>query len=296
MVFELENINNKKASFDKQLKKNVDNDDIFGYAVLPNEDREYPEHVYKEYYSKRTFSEFCEEMKDKYKDIYVAYAKGKGSELVGAPPKMASVASSSRFCYLALRDASIDVFGENSGKKFEFEKNLPVCEIKGTNPQMDAFCDGESADYFFEFKCHELFDVHEKEISEQYNIFFKQWDIKREEGDPTIPTKQFGLDKIKLFDLKQFITHLTGILCYDSKKPKIFSYVYFKPVKGGFDGYYKELEEEIKKVFSTVCNNGKIVSADSPLEFRLYFFESDVMKGFEGDTKPTLVFSYPQKL
>ena len=68
----------------------------FGYIAANNG-------VYDTYYTNNEFQNFITEMKINYPVHYSAYAQGKGSELLpgsknGTPPKMASVASSSRFC------------------------------------------------------------------------------------------------------------------------------------------------------------------------------------------------------
>lgn len=66
---------------------------------------------YSEYYSDTEFNRFIDEMEENYPQHYRKFINGAGGELKEKnsrfgmmPPKMASVASSSRFCYLALRD------------------------------------------------------------------------------------------------------------------------------------------------------------------------------------------------
>lgn len=265
-------------------------DNSFGYCVLPNRDRDYPKHINGLYYSNEEFDAFCKVMKERYSWIYKSYVRGKGSELVGAPPKMASVASSSRFCYLALRDASIAVFCEKEKQigRFEFEKDLPVKDVNGTDPQIDAFAETERTVHFLEFKCHEVFDEHEKKLSDQYDPYLERWGIHR--SSKAIPFSEFGLEGIGLFDLKQFLTHAVGVASYEANgKRKILSYVYFKPT--GADPYlYERLEKEIKTVFDSAATR-RICKAEG-IELRLYYSEGDAMDGFE-KAHPRLVLSSP---
>jgi len=272
-----------KKEFDKEIKRNINNEKLFGYFTLPAEcDRkEYKKFYYDTYYNKEEFKSFCEEMCDKYNSIFKAYAKGKGSELIGVPPKMASVASSSRFCYLGLRNASLKDFDESwDGNNWEFEKDLVVKSITGTNPQMDAYCKNGDTAYFFEFKCHEVFDTHANEISEQYNKFFSKWGLEWEGKE--IPLTKFGLKSVGEFDLKQFITHLTGIIEHNECKKRVFSYVYFKPFE---EEIFTSLEEKISKVFD--ADMVKAICEANNIELRLYFYENDVMDGFEKEKKPS---------
>ena len=301
-----------KSKFDEYLKDQTGTPDLFGYSVLPNNDMDYKNHFYGVYYNNDEFARFCKEMKENYSEIYNAYANGKGSELIGTPPKMASVASSSRFCYLALRDASITDIDKDVkvGKtKFEFEKDLPVKVIDGQNPQIDAFYDSEDSVYFFEFKCHEIFDNHDKTLSRQYDKFLQKWDIPRDSDK--IPSYEFG-GQFQRFDLKQFITHLTGISCHNCKgKKKIFSYVFFEPNCDSYNGVnfkiiYNKLRDEIKQLFSCdnvkyICqlsdyiikkekNSNEIIN-DKGIELRAYFYRNNKMEGFDKTVKPELYIS-----
>ena len=273
-----------REDFDRIVREAIGDQNLFGYAVLPNEDKTY--HMYEMYYSNDEFNKFCNTMKSNYECIYDSYARGKGSELVGTPPKMASVASSSRFCYLSLRDASISDFDnavESSGP-FEFEKELLVRDITGTNPQMDAFTETDRFIFFFEFKCHELFDNHKKVLSSQYDKYFKKWGVSR--NSEKIPLREFGIDTIKLFDLKQFITHIVGIINYPGNgKRKVFSYVYFKPVQAD-NKIYENLISEIRSIFNS--DTVKKICEENEIELRLYFYENSIMEGFEKKKKPIL--------
>ena len=152
---------------------------------------------------------------------------------------------------------------------------------------MDAFIETNDTAFFFEFKCHEIFDPHKKTLSRQYDDnYLNKWGIKRNHEE--IPYSEFGLDKIKLFDLKQFITHMVGIVNFSDSKNKriVFSYVYFKPDNAD-QNIYKELKEEVKAVFNSkvikkICNENNI-------ELRLYFYKNNIMDGFEKEKKPTRI-------
>lgn len=92
-----------KDEFDYLIKKNLLDmlgNDFFCYEIAGR--------TYDVYYNREAYKKFIAEMQSaKYNKFYNQYNRGKGSELIGTdnrPPKMASVASSSRFCYLALRD------------------------------------------------------------------------------------------------------------------------------------------------------------------------------------------------
>ena len=92
-----------KEKFDAIIKSNLIKSDVsaddFGYDINGQN--------YDLYYANSCFKTFVEDMEKNYLQHYTKYDKGKGSELEshdGKPPKMASVGSSSRFCYLALRD------------------------------------------------------------------------------------------------------------------------------------------------------------------------------------------------
>ena len=84
-----------KITFDEILKENIINAtgvDLFGYN-----------NTHSLYYNNYSFEKFVNQMLNDYPNHYYKYSRGKGSELKpqgNTPPKMASVASSSRFCCL----------------------------------------------------------------------------------------------------------------------------------------------------------------------------------------------------
>ena len=254
-----------KTEFDIIIKKNLAEkygEDKFGYII--------GDKLYDNYYSNEEFQIFKDEMEhtEEYCNYYKCYADGAGSELKEkkgrygfVPPKMASVASSSRFCYLALRDgAGIDYIG---GNKVRFEYECEISDIKArTYPQLDAFI--EDSNTFIEAKCHEIFDHHDIIMSEKYRKYLSQdfgIDLEGMIDDEgiKIPLSEFGIDeKLSRFDIKQLLCHLIGI---SSKKKKLgldnvkLIYLFFKPktsdeeINQQIEKIFKELADEIKQIF-----------------------------------------------
>ena len=130
-----------KETFDNIIKKNLlssgVSENTFLYSITQKDGKtsEYPL-----YYNKTAFNNFVQEMHTLYPQHHIKYngnanAKqnkgGAGGELIEkpgryglTPPKMASVASSSRFCYIALRNGTDALVGNKfiSGNNVEFEK------------------------------------------------------------------------------------------------------------------------------------------------------------------------------
>ena len=211
----MENINMKKETFDKFIKQNlvqVYGSEKFGYKI--------GDKIYENYYNELAFHEFEEEMKSpKYDRHHEAYENGKGSELKKqkgrygeVPPKMASVASSSRFCYLALRDG-IDALGLKG--TVQFEKGCRIKGIEGIAPQLDAYI--LEGNIYIEAKCHEIFDPHKVNLKAKYweliygetNQFGFEAKGNKTQEDFNIPLSCFGILKTNTrFDIKQFLCHL----------------------------------------------------------------------------------------
>lgn len=253
-----------KNEFDTFIKNNINKIEKkveFGYQV---EGKEEP---YSLYYSEKEFKKFLDEMRQpKYQEFYLSYAKGKGSEIKAQkgrygtkPPKMASVASSSRFCYLALRDGA-HALGYDG--KVRVEVGCPITGIKGTAPQIDAKI-GDNT--YVEVKCHEIFDLHQITLKQQYwnLIYGKENSFGFEEKDLTakaefmIPLEEFGIhEKHAMFDIKQLICHLLGIastnqaaeLVYLFYKPKLDDILPEKPV---IDLTFEALKNEIRCIFES---------------------------------------------
>lgn len=267
-----------KDLFDGLIKDNLIkagvNPNDFGYVHTNNK-------TYNNYYTNQKFNAFTNNMAGNYKAIFDKYSKGQGSELKeksNQPPKMASVASSSRFCYLGLKDADIAVFpefiGEKGNGKFKFEEDLPN-GLSGTNPQMDAYYEGKNTIFYFEFKCQELLEGHKQpaNLSDSYDNLINQI-------DPQGTANIRGL-KTERFDAKQFFTHLSGVIKQDLNKKKVLSFVYFCPnnLPAGLKLVYQELENEINDIFTkpeimAFCKANNIT-------LNYYRFENDVMDGFE---------------
>ena len=154
--------------FDKIIRENLiateETENSFGYEFQDMVDDEIIVRKYDEYYSETKFADFVEVMKTEYPlhfrkfrgDIEAEDNKGgKGGELVCktykgklVPPKMASVASLSRFCYLALRDGSDKLIPDRKVQKddVEFEKECGIFEIGNHAPQLDAYIKDSECD------------------------------------------------------------------------------------------------------------------------------------------------------
>ena len=265
-----------KNEFDCFIKKNlvdVIGNDCFGYEI---EDKSYDV-----YYNKEAYNKFISDMKtSKYNKFYNQYNHGKGSELKekrNMPPKMASVASSSRFCYLALRDGYKQF---NNSEDIIFEHS---CRIKGVNAtaNLDAYI--PKANIYFEVKCHEIFSQHSIYLKKSYwNLLYGQENdfgfsyAKCPDIDEfKIELCNFGIAKTKIkFDIKQFLCHLWGITSQKDKDvPAKLVYLFFKPKMDleferiQVEKVFEELQAEIKNIFSSkpiqifISNNNIELSA-----------------------------------
>lgn len=234
-----------KEEFDDIIRANLikhDNCDNFGYQA------DKTSKFYKNYYKKEVFDEFKKDPN---------LPKYKGDELNShgtKPPKMASMGSSSRFCYVALSgDANV----LDGARGVEFEKACPINGIKGTPPQLDAYI--PEGNIYIEAKCHEIFDSHELKMSTQYwNLIFgikNKFGFEAEEKPQgqyfEIPLKKFGLDgKVTMFDFKQFLCHLLGIDSQSDKQATLV-YLFFKPTgNAAVDKLFCRLKEEVDSIFN----------------------------------------------
>lgn len=211
-----------------------------------------------------------------------AYNSGAGGELKERningkkfPPSMLSVASSSRFCYLSLVNSDLSVFGIRKGSsRIKFEEKLPILD-RGIPPHMDACLEIEDKLYFFECKCHELFDCHSIVLAESYfkknlivdrifaNKEYKDKVKKYDDGNEThyrqySPTI-LGVNENPRFDIKQLITHIMGIqnkLRSANTNSAELIYYYFIPKDVKDNKQIKEvideLENEIKVIFAKI--------------------------------------------
>lgn len=249
----------KKQEFDSFIRKNLAAEGRIGFGYELSK-------IYENYESRSAFSLFLDEMRASYPEAFLAYDSGKGSELREqsgrygrTPPKMACVASSSRFCYLALRDGAASL----GGGKVIFEHECRIDGIDGIAPQLDAFV--PNGGIYVEAKCHEIFDAHRAVLKRKYweNIY----GANNAFGFPVcetpmcetfeIPLSAFGIHKrYTMFDIKQFLCHLMGIASRpDSKKSARLIYLFFKPKmdcpqeRAEIEAVFEELHREIGCIF-----------------------------------------------
>ena len=246
-----------KITFDEILKKNIINTtgvDLFGYN-----------NTHSLYYNNYIFEKFVNQMLNDYPNHYYKYSRGKGSELKpqgNTPPKMASVASSSRFCYLALRNGATALGGYGN---VEFEHECRIDGITGTAPQMDAYI--KNGNIFVEAKCHEIFDAHKITLSKQYfdllfgesNDFGLEYIPQKKMSDYgfvekgnefELPFDKMGIYQPKMLDFKQMICHLMGIRSHkQQEETATLIYMFFKPKAST-----KEQNDEINAEFVKLTN------------------------------------------
>lgn len=202
---------------------------------------------------------------------------GKGSEYDSG--KFFSVANSCRFAvasFTELMNERLEKVRAIGGTQIlqgtlKFEKECRVDHIRGAAPQLDVYFQTENGThYFFEVKCHELFDDHLlTSLSDQYKekyfrdfvannlidasesqLLFQHWN--KENGNSELCVKDFGVETdIIHFDFKQFICHLLGIISFRKKHPaepiRFYYLFYYNPA---YKNIYDKLEAEIKSVAS----------------------------------------------
>lgn len=254
-----------KSEFDTLIRENLQaqlGPDVFGYTIADTGK------IYANYYSREAFNTFLREMQaPPYADFFLAYNDGKGGELEEhrsrygtLPPKMASVASSSRFCYLALRDGAAAL---NCGGSILFEHECRIAGIFGNAPQLDACIPASNT--YIEVKCHEIFDPHRIVMKEKYHDLVYGADnsfgfspCPRPDTDSfEIPLSAFGIKKdTSMFDIKQLLCHLLGIAS-QNQEPAALVYLFFKPetqnpaVQYEIDQLFDLLRIEIHSIFNS---------------------------------------------
>ena len=288
--------NPDKKKFDKDVRDLIDPNykaGKFGYNET--------------YFSESEFEKFVEEMESEYKNYYLCYMNGDGGELEskgGNPPKMACVASSSRFIYTALRYhpwarlGQIEGFTLNQGeeKLFCFEKKLQIKTengepVKGATPNLDAAYILGNHSIYIEAKMHEIFDCHYLKWSKTYlekGLFSDGERCMKIDPDKisgpnskdeiTIDRTAFGLKgKGPLYlDLKQLVCHLLGIANDDYKERELI-YLLHKPdgLKGDYSKYYEGFERQ----FETIANNGPVADfcRENRIALKLIYVTNDII-------------------
>ncbi len=162
----------KKEKFDEKIKLlSGHGDEDFDYIISKTGETD---RVFPFYFTNSIFKDFCEIM-EKDEDAFKSYSNGSGGELKErntrygkVPPKMASVASSSRFIYLTFRDKDQRfkrikaLVGDKSLEEgdFKFEDILDIEGVANAKPNLDASYKTDKKAIYIEAKCHELFDSH----------------------------------------------------------------------------------------------------------------------------------------
>lgn len=263
-----------KQQFDNIIRENLEacyGKDAFGYRVP---DKEQP---YSNYYHKDFFENFKQDMqKPQYLHFFDRYWFGAGSELKERkgrygimPPKMASVASSSRFCYLALRDLDETLGG------IVVEKGCPISDIPGTAPQLDAYIPQKNT--YLEVKCHEIFDAHPiiMKIAYWEKLYGPGNDFGFAEAAPadgdhfSISPSVFGIQKPStMFDIKQLLCHLLGIAA-NSSNPAELVYLFFMPESTQYQSEIRSLFTELADEISAIFNSTPIRTFCEKKDIRL---------------------------
>ncbi len=164
-------------------------------------------------------------------------------------PKMCSIASSARLCYLASKTVYP---GISEHEKTDVKNG--IC-----HPHYDGY-DGKD-NVFYEFKCHELCSTSHDKLTKSYAPLLKEvYGI--EAKDPADLTfADFGIKSVKgsiykiNFDFKQFLCHVFGILSIireGTKKPRL-QYVWVVPKKSKdeeLQAFIEEMKEMIGGIFA----------------------------------------------
>lgn len=290
----------KKSEFDTIILNNLKEKGYgpFGYLVQKNFKNN---KTYNDYYDYETFEKEKNKMSTKYLD---QFGGGKGGELNennGKPPKMASVASSSRFAYLSLRYGAEAIGGTNT---VEFEHECRTAIRGGTHPQLDAFSlDKNNNPIYVEAKCHEIFDPHKSTLSLSYenilfgenNAFgFNKNEMQTENNKIKIPFASLGIGENSMIDVKQFFCHLMGIghqIKKKNYKSATLVYLFFRPAVQETTENFDKLE----KLFSDLTNEAKALFTSTPIRnfcntnkinLKMIISNSDVMGKLPANIKP----------
>ena len=241
---------------------------------------ENPAHINPEttYYDEKYKSALIDCLKKR--NLYSSFKKRELPEN-SRNPHMLSIASSSRLCYLYFQE-----------KNILFEKGLSV-GFRSTKAQLDAF--DESKGIYYECKCHEIFDKHQKlwksyqnRLSECFGIHGQ---IKDEEIELSL--QDFGIDDCKLrgnsiyelhFDMKQLLCHLLGLEKNGGGK---LQYIFFTPSEKLIKendwclNLYKKLHTEIEVIWNSPVINKMFDKANitlcEPLEIEIQNIDDFVL-------------------
>lgn len=289
MSYEI-SLNKAKREYDLVLKK------------LENRNDAFRKDKYDVYFEPSIFNK--EVVSTMSKSDYKSYGSGAGGELKEhvnkkgetIPASMSSVGSSSRFCYLSLRNSNLLPFGiTKSDNNIRFEEKLHISGVEGgIPPHMDAFYENEGNYYFFECKCHEQFDNHKLKLSDSYfdkNLIVDKIDksffiqnihkVNKKTGKTSTYREYspgaFGLPSNPRFDIKQFLTHIMGI---ESKiKSEIEKGIKIKDVKLIYFYFIPDSalkNDDIRNVISTLFSEVRIAFTSlkricsTDIKFELY--------------------------
>ena len=270
LLFELVNEYNEILKKEYIHSGNCSNEDDFPYSEK-----------HPHYFKQKKFDNIIRGMS---KETYNEYSRGLGHELEplgkDAPPKFISVASSALFCYTKLevdktsnKKEGADFFSIDDDRitDVEFEKKLVINEnlINGKHPYMDAYAITNNREYFFECKCQEFFFEKDTKIAKSYFGLDKDLIVKyipkeflhENKTNYEIDEKLFGVEN-SLFNYKQLLTHLMGIVSNKKRDNSVFIYYYQFPSEKYVD------DEDIKEVIFKAINDTIIV------------FESKIIKEY----------------
>lgn len=232
----MENLNSKKRLFDQLILESIN----------PKKTHIKPKTVF---YDDDYYTQLITELKKR--NLFECYSihelkeTKKGTGLI----KMCSVASSSRLCFLH--------FAENKNVKMEASLNTGT----SGNAQLDAVKETT----YYECKCHEIFDDHDKD-SNHLKLAYKKnlqkyFGINYQEKDENyckLTLSNFGIAEDKSiyalrFDMKQFLCHLFGIA---KNSGGTLQYIFFTPKKelAETNEIAKAIYEKLNKEIETIWN------------------------------------------
>lgn len=297
-----------ESKFDKKLKElSGYNESCFGYVTADGG-------KYDLYFENQLWHNFISEM-SKDEKAYKAYALGSGSELKEKttknkkiiPPKMASIASSSRFIYCTFKNKdyykklSLIVDDIDDNGEFQFEDKLAIKNVKMAKANLDASYKTPNKHIYIEAKCHEMFATNELTFSKgylkgkalcgdyKYSLNIDEKFIIINDDDVQISPRAFNLseDEKLYICAKQFICHLLGVSHFNVSCKELI-YLYFKPEKlSGYDKEYAILERQ----FDNFCKS-KYISEfclKNNISIKLVYSTNN---SFESEFIPKIVKQY----